>query len=105
MGAFIAPSPFGFRISNGAKRHRPSIHLFNKLANFEFNHLLSMPRIPIIMPQLGESIAEATIVNISVKPGETVEADEDVLEVETNKAVMTVTSPCRGKVENWVVEA
>lgn len=63
-----------------------------------------MPRIPIIMPQLGESIAEATIVNIAVKPGEEVEADQDVLEVETNKAVMTVTSPCRGKVETWVVE-
>ena len=29
-----------------------------------------MPQIPIIMPQLGESIAEATIVNIAVKPGE-----------------------------------
>jgi pyruvate/2-oxoglutarate dehydrogenase complex dihydrolipoamide acyltransferase (E2) component len=63
-----------------------------------------MPRIPIIMPQLGESIAEATIVNIAVKPGESVEADQDVLEVETNKAVMTVTSPCSGKVQNWVVE-
>jgi pyruvate/2-oxoglutarate dehydrogenase complex dihydrolipoamide acyltransferase (E2) component len=63
-----------------------------------------MPRIPIIMPQLGESIAEATIVNIAVKPGEKVNADQDVLEVETNKAVMTVTSPCSGTVENWVVE-
>jgi pyruvate/2-oxoglutarate dehydrogenase complex dihydrolipoamide acyltransferase (E2) component len=63
-----------------------------------------MPRIPIIMPQLGESIAEATIVTIAVKPGEDVEADQDVLEVETNKAVMTVASPCTGKVQNWVVE-
>jgi len=64
-----------------------------------------MPRIPIIMPQLGESIAEATIVTISVKPGDTVEADQDVLEVETNKAVMSVTSPCNGQVANWLVEA
>ena len=64
-----------------------------------------MPRIPIIMPQLGESIAEATIVNIAVQPGEEVDVDQDVLEVETNKAVMTVTSPCRGKIGNWVVEA
>jgi pyruvate/2-oxoglutarate dehydrogenase complex dihydrolipoamide acyltransferase (E2) component len=63
-----------------------------------------MPKIPIIMPQLGESIAEATIVNIAVKPGETVEADQDILEVETNKAVMTVTSPCGGRIQNWVVE-
>ena len=29
-----------------------------------------MPSIPIIMPQLGESIAEATIVNFLVKPGD-----------------------------------
>jgi pyruvate/2-oxoglutarate dehydrogenase complex dihydrolipoamide acyltransferase (E2) component len=29
-----------------------------------------MPQVPIIMPQLGESIAEATIVDIKVKPGE-----------------------------------
>lgn len=63
-----------------------------------------MPRIPIIMPQLGESIAEATIVSITAKPGETVDADQDVLEVETNKAVMTVTSPCRGEVQTWVAE-
>jgi pyruvate/2-oxoglutarate dehydrogenase complex dihydrolipoamide acyltransferase (E2) component len=63
-----------------------------------------MPRIPIIMPQLGESIAEATIVNIAVNPGEEVDADQDVLEVETNKAVMTVTSPCRGTVRDWIVE-
>jgi pyruvate/2-oxoglutarate dehydrogenase complex dihydrolipoamide acyltransferase (E2) component len=57
------------------------------------------------MPQLGESIAEATIVNITVKPGEAIDADQDILEVETNKAVMSVTSPCHGKVQNWVVEA
>ena len=63
-----------------------------------------MPKIPIIMPQLGESIAEATIVNIAVQPGDTVDADQDVLEVETNKAVMTVASPCRGKVQSWTVE-
>ena len=45
-----------------------------------------MPRMPIIMPQLGESIAEATIINFLVKPGDTVEADQDLIEVETNKA-------------------
>jgi len=63
-----------------------------------------MPRIPIIMPQLGESIAEATIVNIAANPGDTVEADQDVLEVETNKAVMAVASPCRGTVQDWIAE-
>jgi len=56
------------------------------------------------MPQLGESIAEATIVNIAANPGDTVEADQDVLEVETNKAVMAVASPCRGTVQDWIAE-
>lgn len=56
------------------------------------------------MPQLGESIAEATIVNWLVKEGAMVEADQDVVEVETNKATMNVTAPCRGRLEKWVVK-
>jgi pyruvate/2-oxoglutarate dehydrogenase complex dihydrolipoamide acyltransferase (E2) component len=60
-----------------------------------------MPRIPIIMPQLGESIAEATIINFLVKAGDKVSADQDVIEVETNKATMNVTAPCPGAVENF----
>ncbi len=63
-----------------------------------------MPQIPIIMPQLGESIAEATIVNFLVKPGDSVSADQDVIEVETNKATMNVTSPGSGRVEKLVVK-
>ena len=52
--------------------------------------------LPIIMPQLGESIAEATIVRAAFAVGDRVEVDTDLLEVETNKAVMGVTSPCGG---------
>jgi len=60
-----------------------------------------MPQVPIIMPQLGESIAEATIVSYLVQPGDTVEADQDIIEVETNKANMNVVSPVPGKVEKF----
>jgi pyruvate/2-oxoglutarate dehydrogenase complex dihydrolipoamide acyltransferase (E2) component len=63
-----------------------------------------MPQIPIIMPQLGESIAEAAIVNFLVKPGDDVKADQDLIEVETNKATMSVTSPCSGRVEKFTVQ-
>jgi pyruvate/2-oxoglutarate dehydrogenase complex dihydrolipoamide acyltransferase (E2) component len=56
-------------------------------------------RIPIIMPQLGESIAEATIVQMLIAVGDQVGADQDVIEVETNKATMNVSSPCPGKVD------
>jgi pyruvate/2-oxoglutarate dehydrogenase complex dihydrolipoamide acyltransferase (E2) component len=55
-----------------------------------------MAKVPIMMPQLGESIAEATIVRFLKKAGESIEADADLIEVETNKAVMEVTSPCAG---------
>src|SRR6058998_2910707 len=57
-----------------------------------------MPQVPITMPQLGESMAEATIVAINVKPGVTVAADQEIIEVETDKAVMGVTTPCPGEV-------
>ena len=60
--------------------------------------------IPIIMPQLGESIAEAAIVNFLVKPGDTVATDQDLIEVETNKATMTVTSPGSGRVVKFSVQ-
>jgi pyruvate/2-oxoglutarate dehydrogenase complex dihydrolipoamide acyltransferase (E2) component len=56
------------------------------------------------MPQLGESIAEATVINLLVKSGDIVEADQDVMEVETNKATTTVTSPCRGKIQRIIAE-
>jgi len=63
-----------------------------------------MPQIPIIMPQLGESIAEANIIAFLVKPGDNVEADQNLIEVETNKATMTVTSPCKGRIEKFNVQ-
>src|SRR5256885_5528250 len=63
-----------------------------------------MPRIPIIMPQLGESIAEATIVRLPFDVGAEVEADQEIIEVETNKATMGVTTPCRGTLLELKVE-
>ena len=63
-----------------------------------------MPQVPIIMPQLGESIAEATIVDIKVKPGDEVVDDQEIIDVETNKAVMGVTTPCKGKIDKIAVQ-
>src|SRR6187455_2665303 len=63
-----------------------------------------MPQVPIIMPQLGESIAEATIVDIKVKPGDVVVDDQEIIDVETNKAVMGVTTPCKGKIDKITVQ-
>src|SRR5882672_4182044 len=63
-----------------------------------------MPSIPIIMPQLGESIAEATVINLLVQVGDQVQTDQDIIEVETNKATMNVASPCPGRVERFLIK-
>jgi pyruvate/2-oxoglutarate dehydrogenase complex dihydrolipoamide acyltransferase (E2) component len=57
-----------------------------------------MPRFPIQMPQLGESMAEATVREILISPGDEVKADQNIFEVETDKAMMEVTTPCSGKI-------
>ena len=57
-----------------------------------------MPQVPILMPQLGESIAEANIVRLNIEIGSEVVADQEIIEVETNKATMGVTTLCGGKV-------
>jgi pyruvate/2-oxoglutarate dehydrogenase complex dihydrolipoamide acyltransferase (E2) component len=66
--------------------------------------IVTIMKIPIIMPQLGESIAEARIINFVVKPGDNVESDQDLIEVETDKATMTVASPCKGKIEKFTAQ-
>ncbi len=55
-----------------------------------------MPIVPILMPQLGESIAEATVIRLDVAVGDCVKTDQEIIEVETNKAVMGVTTLCDG---------
>jgi len=56
------------------------------------------------MPQLGESIAEAMIVEIKIKPGDDVVDDQEIIDVETHKAVMGVTTPCKGKIAKITVQ-
>src|SRR5208337_4963866 len=62
-----------------------------------------MPSIPIIMPQLGESIAEATVIRLLVRVGDTVQTGQDIIEVETSKATMSVAAQCPGQVEKLLV--
>lgn len=56
------------------------------------------------MPQLGESIAEATIIRLDVAIGSEVQADQEIIEVETNKATMGVTTLCGGVVKELFAE-
>src|ERR1700750_895435 len=55
-----------------------------------------MASIELIMPKMGESIFEATILNWIKKPGDKIEQDESVLEVATDKVDTEVPSTYAG---------
>ena len=58
-----------------------------------------MAKFELIMPKMGESIVEATILNWMKKEGETVEEDETVLEIATDKVDSEVPSPVTGVIQ------
>lgn len=50
----------------------------------------------VLVPQLSESVSEATLLNWKKQPGEAIEADEILIEVETDKVVLEVPAPASG---------
>jgi len=51
------------------------------------------------LPDLGEGLQEAEIVEWHVKPGDAIESDQAMVAVETDKAIVEVPAPYAGKVE------
>ena len=58
----------------------------------------------ISMPQLGESIAEGTVVKWLVPVGGMIEKDQSLLEVETEKVALEIPSPATGVLTEIVVQ-
>lgn len=50
----------------------------------------------VLVPQLSESVSEATLLEWKKQPGEAVSADEILIEVETDKVVLEVPAPASG---------
>ena len=69
-----------------------------------------MAKVDLIMPKMGESIIEATILNWVKKVGDSVDVDETILEIATDKVDSEIPSPVAGVIdqilfnENDVVE-
>jgi 2-oxoglutarate dehydrogenase E2 component (dihydrolipoamide succinyltransferase) len=55
-----------------------------------------MPQIEVKVPQLSESVSEATLVSWRKKAGEAVKRDENLIDVETDKVVLELPSPVDG---------
>jgi len=55
-----------------------------------------MAQFDLIMPKMGESVAEATIIKWLKQPGDSIELDEPVLEIATDKVDSEIPSPVAG---------
>ena len=69
-----------------------------------------MAQYKLLLPKMGESVAEATIIKWIKQPGDLINSDESVLEIATDKVDSEVPSPVSGKLikqlfnENDVVQ-
>lgn len=59
---------------------------------------MSDDRQHLALPDLGEGLTEAEIVGWLVKPGDSVELNQPIVEVETDKAIVEIPSPFAGRV-------
>ena len=57
-----------------------------------------MAIIEVHVPQLSESVAEATLLNWHKKVGEAVARDENLIDIETDKVVLELPAPAQGVV-------
>src|ERR1700712_2665 len=56
-----------------------------------------MAKYKLLLPKMGESVEEATIIKWTKNPGDFIEADETVMEIATDKVDSDVPSPVSGK--------
>ncbi len=63
-----------------------------------------MAKFELVMPKMGESIIEATILNWVKKEGDQVEIDDTIVEIATDKVDSEVPSPVAGTIEKILFE-
>ena len=61
--------------------------------------------VQVVMPQMGVSVAEGTIIEWTKRPGDWVERDETVCMVTTDKIDVEIPSPAAGRLSKILVEA
>ncbi|XP_023634170.1 dihydrolipoyllysine-residue succinyltransferase component of 2-oxoglutarate dehydrogenase complex 2, mitochondrial isoform X2 [Capsella rubella] len=57
-----------------------------------------------VVPHMGESITDGTLANFLKKPGERVEADEAIAQIETDKVTIDIASPASGVIQEFLVK-
>src|SRR5690606_36022821 len=91
LEAALAPKFKGFMLT----KYRTTFQKIQK-------RIPTMAITDVLVPQLSESISEATLLNWKKQPGEAVEVDEILIEVETDKVVLEVPAPSAGVLKEIV---
>ena len=85
----LYPRPYGTGLAKSISFSGPQqiLRIIDEIMPTEFK-----------LPNLGEGIKSADVAGISVKEGDTIEPNQNVLELETDKAVVELPCPTGGKV-------
>ena len=62
-----------------------------------------MARIDVVMPKMGESVMEGTVLTWFKQPGQSVDVDEALLEIGTDKVDSEIPSPAAGTLAEILV--
>ncbi|KAF2538550.1 hypothetical protein F2Q68_00021708 [Brassica cretica] len=57
-----------------------------------------------VVPHMGESITDGTLANFLKQPGDRVEADEAIAQIETDKVTIDIASPASGVIQEFLVK-
>jgi len=63
-----------------------------------------MAIVEVLVPQLGEGLQEVRVLRFLKQPGDTVQRDEHIYEMETDKATVEVESPYTGTIVEWLAK-
>ncbi|MGB1069046.1 MAG: 2-oxoglutarate dehydrogenase complex dihydrolipoyllysine-residue succinyltransferase [Henriciella sp.] len=59
--------------------------------------------VDVVVPSMGESVAEGTIASFSKQVGENISLDETIAEIETDKVALEVPASATGQIAEWLV--
>ena len=62
-----------------------------------------MSILDVTIPQMGEGLQEARLVRFLKQPGDSINRDEPIFEMETDKATMEIEAPVSGVLVEWLV--
>lgn len=83
---------------------RPAATAPKQAASAEVATMASGEPVQVVMPKMGESIMEGTIIAWAKQPGDAIDLDETLLEIATDKVDTEVPSPAKGVVVQLLAE-